>query len=321
MKKGMIIVLCLMLMLSFSVQANTYNLNQTYHILQITAEDFISDLKGAGVSESLISSFLTDLNERIGTTESLTEENFNSIVASSMAGLLQSGVYNNLYIAMVSLYSEDIQVMLTTREIPPAFEPIYQTVKTCLLGTGELQIFTDVPKEHWASNSIEVLTADGIVNGMGNRLFAPDETVTREQFVKMAVDCLGLKPTGKILPFSDVTEGQWYVPFVTAAYENQLVSGVAEDLFGIGEPMLRQDMAVIIHRILLNNSKIPEKKAETYASFEDTDQIDEYAKEAVKALSEGGMISGVSETEYAPYAYVTRAQAARMIDQMRLAIY
>lgn len=320
MKKGITLLLCLIMIFSFSVQASAYNLNQTYRILQVTAEEFISDLKGEGVSEELISSFLTALNEKIGSTEALTEENFDSMVAVSMAGLLQSGVYNNLYIAMISLYSEDVQVMLTTRVVPPVFEPIYQTVKTCLLGTGELQIFTDVPNNHWASKSIEVLTADGIVNGLGNRLFAPDETVTREQFVKMAVDCLGLQSTGENLPFADVEEGQWYVPYVAAAYENKLVSGVEENLFGIGEPMLRQDMAVIIHRILTGEGKVPAKKTDTYSNFNDADQIDAYAKEAVETLSNGGMISGISQTEYAPYAYVTRAQAARMIDQMRLAI-
>jgi len=296
--------------------ARAYSLEQTYRVLQITAEDFINELKGAGVSEEMISDFLTDLSNRIAQQETLTEENFNSVMASVMAGLLYSGNYNNLQIAMISLYSQQVQVMLVTKTIPEEFQPLYDTVKACLLETGDLQIFLDVPKDHWAEQSIEALTVDGIVNGMGNRLFAPDDMVTREQFVKMAVDSLGLQGTADGLPFEDVQTGAWYVPYVTAAYQNQMISGISAEQFGVGQPMKRQDMAVIIYRIMKQKGCLPSKSVSRFDSFEDAEEIDDYAKEAVQVLCDGGMISGMSAAQYAPQAFVTRAQAARMIDLM-----
>lgn len=323
MKKMLAGILGAVLIFSIAVPTRSafpYTLEQTYRILQITAEDFISQLKGAGVSEQEISSFLNDLSEKISQQEALQEENFNTIMFSSMSELLQSGTYNNLYIAMISLYSEQFQTMLVTKEIPAEFQPLYQTVKACLLGTGELQVFEDVPKDHWARTSVEALAADGIVNGMGNRQFAPEDIVTREQFVKMAVDCLGLDEGEETAPFTDMTDGAWYVSYISAAYWNQLVSGVEEALFGVGQPMLRQDMAVIIHRILTMNEVVLSQDSNRYEQFEDKDQIDPYAQKAVEALCAGGLISGVSSSCFAPQELVTRAQAARMIDQMRLAL-
>lgn len=45
--------------------------------------------------------------------------------------------------------------------------------------------FSDVPEGQWYSAGVAWASAKGIVNGMGNGLYAPDATVTREQLVTM----------------------------------------------------------------------------------------------------------------------------------------
>jgi hypothetical protein len=42
--------------------------------------------------------------------------------------------------------------------------------------------FADVPANQWYSDAIAWASANGIVNGVGDNRFAPDENVTREQF-------------------------------------------------------------------------------------------------------------------------------------------
>lgn len=54
--------------------------------------------------------------------------------------------------------------------------------------------FTDVPADHWASGYINMATQQGIINGMGDGTFAPEENVTFEQAVKMVVAALGYTP-------------------------------------------------------------------------------------------------------------------------------
>ncbi len=51
--------------------------------------------------------------------------------------------------------------------------------------------FTDVPDDHWANSFIARAAAFGIINGMGDGTFAPDEAVTYHQVVKMIVCTLG----------------------------------------------------------------------------------------------------------------------------------
>ncbi len=51
--------------------------------------------------------------------------------------------------------------------------------------------FTDVPVDHWAYSFIAQAAAFGIVNGMGDGTFAPDEHITYQQAMKMVVCALG----------------------------------------------------------------------------------------------------------------------------------
>ncbi len=51
--------------------------------------------------------------------------------------------------------------------------------------------FTDVPADHWAYSFIAQAAALGIVNGMGDGTFAPDEYVTYQQAMKIVVCALG----------------------------------------------------------------------------------------------------------------------------------
>lgn len=56
----------------------------------------------------------------------------------------------------------------------------------------EKSIFDDVPQSHWAYEIINELTNEGVIDGMGDGIFAPEGLVTRERFMKLLVctlDC------------------------------------------------------------------------------------------------------------------------------------
>lgn len=66
-----------------------------------------------------------------------------------------------------------------------------------LIGAADFVVnedmFSDVPFDHWAYNNIGTLSQLGIVNGVGDGLFAPEETLTYEQTVKLLVEALGYR--------------------------------------------------------------------------------------------------------------------------------
>lgn len=169
--------------------------------------------------------------------------------------------------------------------------------------------FTDLGDVEWAQEAINHLASLGIINGMGDGTFAPNDNVTREQFAKMIVMCMGYTVNDSATSsFSDVVAGEWYAPFVAAAANNNLITGFEDGTFGVGQNITRQDMAVIIYRAL--GSPNPSSTG----SFSDDAEIGDYARLAVYSLVEIGIINGMGDGTFAPQATATRAQAAQMLN-------
>ena len=155
--------------------------------------------------------------------------------------------------------------------------------------------FSDIAEVEWATEAIEALTAKGIINGVGDRKFDPQGTVTREQFVKMLCVALGLTEEAEIT-FADVAGDDWSAPYIKKAVKAGLISGVDENTFGYGVGISRQDIAVILHR-----------------TIKDTTGTAQFAKDAVGALSGLKILNGFEDGSFKPNASCTRAQAAVII--------
>jgi hypothetical protein len=171
--------------------------------------------------------------------------------------------------------------------------------------------FADV--SGWASESIYYLANRGIVSGRTDSDFAPNDRITRAEFVKIITGVAGAEPpTGGALQFEDVPAGAWYAPFVAWAAENGVVTG-SGGTFRPSDNISRQDMAVIIHR-LLGNVILQELPAAAQAgSFADESQIGTYAADAVRALRQAGVVNGKDGDRFAPNDNATRAEAAKML--------
>jgi len=178
--------------------------------------------------------------------------------------------------------------------------------------THPLNIFNDLETVAWAEEAIISLTESGVTNGIGNNMFAPNNTITREEFSAMIIRAFIPDAESAEIEFSDVPTDAWYYDSVAKAYSAGIVNGISANLFGTGQNITRQDMAVMLYRIskyIKLNIAVPED----YMEFSDDEMISDYAKDAVYALRGAGVIKGVSELEFAPLANATRAQAAKMI--------
>lgn len=171
--------------------------------------------------------------------------------------------------------------------------------------------FSDVPDNHWAKDMIYYLKDKGILNGINDNEFAPDNFVTREQFIKMLVLALDLKSDVKYVPFSDVDKNAWYYSVICTAYDNGIVKG-AENEAGIGENITRQDVCVMIKRAI-DNSDITISAETNNFSFIDNSLINEYAKDSIIALCSYGMVSGYSDGSFKPDNNITRAECSKLI--------
>lgn len=167
--------------------------------------------------------------------------------------------------------------------------------------------FNDLDESHWAFVNIQFLAKLDVLNGDSNGNFRPESKVTREEFVKIIVEAFDLTgDTG--INFGDVESGSWYEKYVKTAVANGIINGKADGSFGVGEAVSREDMCVMIARVL----KMGED-AEGSLSYSDAEEISPYAKNAVSYLSMLSMINGMPDNTFRPKEACTRSQAARVV--------
>ena len=103
--------------------------------------------------------------------------------------------------------------------------------------------FQDVPSDAWYAEYVTYLTEKSIVSGKTANTFAPNDFVTRAEFVKIIAGVAGADVTSAAgSSFSDVDAGAWYAPYVAWAAENGIVTG-SGDKFNPNSRITRQDMA------------------------------------------------------------------------------
>lgn len=175
--------------------------------------------------------------------------------------------------------------------------------------TSQTSVFDDLADVSWAKEAILTLHAKGIISGYGNNQFAPKNNIKREEFVKLVVGAFYADQAAAEVTFSDVDANAWYYDSIGIAVGKGIISGIDEMNFGTGMNIKRQDMAVILYRVA--DGKLSRKNEEN--TFADDAMISDYAKEAVYALRDAGIINGVSDTEFAPLKYATRAETAVML--------
>lgn len=166
--------------------------------------------------------------------------------------------------------------------------------------------FIDLQGFQWAEKEIEFLYRMNIIDGMDDNIYAPAQVVTREQLVKLLVQGLEFELSNENPQFADCVEGQWYYPYIAAAKTRDVVKG-SGTAFGVGQNITREDMCTMAARALYAAGY--KVKADTLA-FADSNEISEYARDAVSFLAKEGIIKGMADGSFAPKANATRAEVA-----------
>ena len=174
-------------------------------------------------------------------------------------------------------------------------------------------IYSDVAEIDWFYSYVTALSEKGIVSGNGNGTFKPNDNVTREQFLKMLLETVGAEYTDVENTFTDVDNNAWYSKYVLNAKNMGIVNGVSHTEFGIGANITRQDMAVMINRVIEKfNISAEEKTVEDFADF---NKVSAYATESVAKMKAIGLIQGYNN-DFRPMDNLTRAEAAKVIYEL-----
>ena len=171
--------------------------------------------------------------------------------------------------------------------------------------------FNDLQEASWAEVAVNTLYQNGIVNGKGDKIFSPNDNITREEAVAMLIRMFKLNK-GEDIVYSDVDENAWYYTSISAAVNNNILNGVSENVMGIGLKITRQDFFTILYRCVLLDSKLKNNNDKS-PLFADESDVSDYAKEAVRIFAGIGVLSGYDDNTIRPFNTITRAEVAKVL--------
>ena len=169
--------------------------------------------------------------------------------------------------------------------------------------------FTDIEK-HWAKDDIEDMASDGVVKGISALIFAPDETITRAEYVAMLVRALGLTE-GEYSGYADVAASEWYASAVqTAKHYGLIIDEMTPNgQFSPGLPIDRETMAVM-------GALAARVEATGDMSFDDAAQISQWAVDGVNRANQAGIVTGDNFGNMNPKSSASRAEATAILKRI-----
>lgn len=167
--------------------------------------------------------------------------------------------------------------------------------------------FQDVTADMWYYNAVRFVSENDLMNGISSNLFAPNTNLSRAQLAQILYNKEG-RPEVEKATFTDVPDGEWYSNAVAWAAEKGIVSGYGNGLFGPGDNITREQLAVMLWRYAGSPAATNKE-----LHFADMNEISSYALDALCWATENGIINGYGEGELAPKGEATRAQVAQML--------
>ena len=172
--------------------------------------------------------------------------------------------------------------------------------------------FTDI-SGHWAKEHILFTVSRGLFSGTSKTTFSPNTTLTRGMFVTALGRLAGINPADyQTRKFTDVKANAYYAPYVNWAASKGIVSGTTSSTFAPDSNITREQMAVIMKNYADKMGYSIPKTLEA-VTFADHAQISSWAKDAVKAMQQAGVLSGKENNRFDPQGNATRAEAATVL--------
>ena len=143
----------------------------------------------------------------------------------------------------------------------------------------------------------------------GNLCFEPESTLTRGEFLVMAMKLLGAEPESARLTSGFADENQtpaWMRPYIVSAFKSGMISGVTSPggmVFRPESNLTRAEAAVMLQNIL----QLPQPQEA--AVFAEDSAVPVWAQASVSALSEAGIIIPVTTSA----ENLTRREAAELL--------
>ena len=173
--------------------------------------------------------------------------------------------------------------------------------------------FTDLAGVSWAKDAIENLAGLGIIQGVTDKVFAPNSTITKAEFTTIVVRAFGLE-TAPIGSLADVRSDKWYYKNVMIAENLGVIAGDANNRFYPEAAITREEICMMLFKAL----QVTEKNFTIHDNsklekFIDKNNISPASVSGMATLVGEGVIEGLPGNIIGPKYTATRAQAAVLV--------
>jgi glycerophosphoryl diester phosphodiesterase len=169
---------------------------------------------------------------------------------------------------------------------------------------------------HWARADVERLASLFLVNGVSEKRFDANRSISRAEFATLLARALGLTADSEGSGFRDVPADAWYAGDVNAAAAAGLLTGQSDGTFRPERTITRQEQAVMLMRALAYSgieTKVSEsEQTRLLAPFKDAASLG-WARSDIAAAVGAGLMNGTSGGLLEAEGTATRAQAAVML--------
>lgn len=183
--------------------------------------------------------------------------------------------------------------------------------------TSDGSYFYDVPAEAWYYDAVGDMVRRGLMNGVGDHLFAPEEETTRAAIVSVLWRLEGepASGSGSGTPYRDVTSDRWYTSAVAWATANGIINGKTSNTFDPDGVLTRQQAAAILYRYAQWSGRRG-KEPGALPPYPDLSLVENYAEEALSWCESNGLLRPLSDGRLGPKDPALRGQCAAMVSAL-----
>ena len=170
--------------------------------------------------------------------------------------------------------------------------------------------FSDIPQTEWYASEVANAYELGLMNGIGDGLFAPDGNVTVAEAVTMASRAAAIYAGETI---DTATAGEWFTPYVNYA----LSKGIIKDgQFDEYDRAAKRSEVAVIFKNAMPEGYFTAKNDVT--GIPDVSDKSAYAADLLTLYKAGVVMGSDSYGNFFPENNITRAEAAAIVNRVAL---
>ena len=190
------------------------------------------------------------------------------------------------------------------------------TIKAAYLNAADVPVsFADVSADDYYYEAVLWAVSQGITLGTDDAQFSPDADCARDQLVTFLWRAAGKPKAEQAVLYSDVGADAYYGEAVRWAAALGIVTGYSDGCFGAGDPITRQQMAVMLYRFARALGMETVQSGADARGVDDFEQVSAYVEEAIAWAANAAILRG-ADNRLMPQAPCTRAQMVTMLNRL-----